>query len=140
VDDVKRIICQALCQGGGWYRTATVTAGQSWGAACAKCAKGTATDLPDATSCDPCGAGGYADVTGLEQCKACPAGTAVVGDNQIFARQVFNTHVYPRVLCQMTSYDAGIIICQALRRGIQRQRHARRLRQLRHRAHQRRPI
>jgi len=39
LDDVASNICPALRQGGGWYRTATATAGQSWGAACAKCAK-----------------------------------------------------------------------------------------------------
>eukprot|EP00793_Prasinoderma_coloniale_P002951 PRCOL_00006417-RA len=70
--------CGAL-QGGGWYRLDGASATQTWGAACARCAKGSATDALDATACSPCGAGTYADAVGAAQCTECPAGTFVAG-------------------------------------------------------------
>ena len=74
--------CGAL-QGGGWYRAATAAAGQTWGVACAKCPKGTASTAADTTTCDPCGPGTYSDVIGLELCKSCPAGTAVATNGSV---------------------------------------------------------
>eukprot|EP00793_Prasinoderma_coloniale_P000001 PRCOL_00005509-RA len=70
--------CGAL-QGGGWYRLDGASATQTWGAACAQCAKGSATNSTDATACSPCGAGTYADAVGAAQCTECPAGTFVAG-------------------------------------------------------------
>eukprot|EP00793_Prasinoderma_coloniale_P001476 PRCOL_00003280-RA len=70
--------CGAL-QGRGWYRLDGASATQTWGAACAQCAKGSATDATDATACSPCGAGTYADAVGAAQCTNCPAGTFVAG-------------------------------------------------------------
>lgn len=69
--------------GGGWYCTATAAAGQTWGVACAKCPKGTASVASDVTACDACGAGKYADDTGMTECKSCPAGTAVASNGSV---------------------------------------------------------
>eukprot|EP00740_Mantoniella_antarctica_P005925 CAMPEP_0181348918 /NCGR_PEP_ID=MMETSP1106-20121128/446_1 /TAXON_ID=81844 /ORGANISM="Mantoniella antarctica, Strain SL-175" /LENGTH=1640 /DNA_ID=CAMNT_0023461271 /DNA_START=149 /DNA_END=5073 /DNA_ORIENTATION=+ len=62
--------------GGGWYRTATAAAGQTWGVACDKCPKGTATAAADVTAfgLHQLGTGRTGGV-GSGACLDCPAGT-----------------------------------------------------------------